>query len=61
MVSLIMRPYGRGNAKWLADFGNRLMDYAERVHPIWGWLLLAAMVTLAGAYLWYWVKSDNKE
>lgn len=55
MLSLIMRPRGRGSAKWLADFGRRLNDYAEQVRPIWGWLLLAAVVALIGVYVWRWV------
>lgn len=60
MLSLIMRPRGRGSVKWLADFGRRLNDYAEQVRPIWGWLLLAAVVALVFIYVCYRVNSDRK-
>ena len=40
MVSLVMRPHGRGSAKWLADFGQRLNDYAE-----WGGAFYLGLAT----------------
>lgn len=60
MMSLIMRPHGRGSAKWLADFGQRLNDYAEWARSIWGWLLLAAVVALVGAPIWRRVSCAKK-
>ena len=56
MVSL-MRPHGRGSAKWLADFGQRLNDYAEWVRSMWSWLLITMVVALVGASIWRRVKS----
>ena len=61
MVSLIMRPRGRGCLKGLESIGQDLTTMYEYLRPIWGWLLLALAVAMAVLGVWYWVNSDKDE